>query len=36
MAENIGDMGRPTIPLEAHHHSLKGRPAPAIDGFTGF
>jgi putative endopeptidase len=35
MGENIGDMGGVSLALDAYHTSLKGRPAPVIDGFTG-
>jgi putative endopeptidase len=35
MGENIGDMGGLSLALEAYHRSLKDRPAPVIDGFTG-
>ncbi|HUP67597.1 MAG TPA: M13 family metallopeptidase, partial [Sphingomicrobium sp.] len=35
MGENIADLGGLTMGLEAYHASLKGRPAPVIDGFTG-
>jgi putative endopeptidase len=35
MGENIGDMGGLSLALDAYHASLKGRPAPVIDGFTG-
>ena len=35
MGENIGDMGGINLALDAYHASLKGRPAPVIDGFTG-
>ena len=33
--ENIADLGGINLALEAYHRSLKGRPAPVIDGFTG-
>ena len=35
MGENIGDMGGISLALDAYHASLKGRPAPVIDGLTG-
>ena len=35
MGENIGDMGGINLGLEAWHASLKGKPAPVVDGFTG-
>jgi len=35
MGENIGDMGGVSLALDAYHASLKGRPAPVIDGLTG-
>jgi len=35
MGENIGDMGGINLGLEAYHASLKGKPAPVIDGLTG-
>jgi putative endopeptidase len=35
MGENIGDLGGILMALDAYHISLKGQPAPAIDGFTG-
>ncbi len=35
MGENIGDLGGILLGLDAYHLSLKGRPAPVIDGFTG-
>jgi len=33
--ENIGDLGGLTIALQAYKVSLKGKPAPVMDGFTG-
>ncbi|MFZ5719151.1 MAG: M13 family metallopeptidase [Pseudomonadota bacterium] len=35
MGENIGDMGGLSLGLDAYHASLKGQPAPVIDGLTG-
>ena len=35
MGENIGDMGGLSLGLDAYHASLKGKPAPVIDGLTG-
>lgn len=35
LGENIGDLGGMTIALKAYHASLKGKPAPVLDGFTG-
>ncbi|WP_119718468.1 M13 family metallopeptidase [Cognatilysobacter tabacisoli] len=35
MGENIGDLGGLTMALEAYRRSLAGKPAPAIDGFSG-
>jgi putative endopeptidase len=33
--ENIGDLGGTAVAFEAYHISLKGKPAPVLDGFTG-
>jgi len=35
MGENIGDMGGMSLALDAYHTSLRGKPAPVIDGLTG-
>jgi putative endopeptidase len=35
MGENIADLGGLLLALDAYHASLKGRPAPVIDGLTG-
>jgi len=35
MGENIGDMGGLSLALDAYRTSLKGQPAPVIDGLTG-
>jgi len=35
MGENIGDLGGLNIALEAYRISLKGKPAPVLDGVTG-
>jgi putative endopeptidase len=35
MGENIADLGGLLAALDAYHASLKGRPAPIIDGLTG-
>jgi putative endopeptidase len=35
MGENIADLAGVLIALDAYHSSLKGRPAPVIDGLTG-
>jgi putative endopeptidase len=35
MGENIGDLGGVLTSLDAYHLSLKGQPAPVLDGFTG-
>jgi len=33
--ENIGDLGGVVVAFDAYKRSLKGKPAPVIDGFTG-
>jgi len=35
LGENIGDLGGLSIALKAYRASLKDKPAPTIDGFTG-
>ncbi len=35
MGENIADLGGVLLALDAYHVSLKGAPAPVIDGLTG-
>jgi putative endopeptidase len=35
MDENIADLGGLVIALDAYHLSLRGEPAPVIDGYTG-
>ena len=35
MGENIADLGGVLLALDAYHASLRGRPAPVIDGLTG-
>ena len=35
MGENIADLGGLTLALDAYRTSLKGEPAPVLDGFTG-
>jgi putative endopeptidase len=35
MDENIADLGGLVIALDGYHLSLRGEPAPVIDGYTG-
>ena len=35
MGENIADLGGLNVALDGYHRSLRGSPAPVIDGFTG-
>ena len=35
LGENIADLAGLTLALDAYHRSLKGKPAPLIDGATG-
>jgi putative endopeptidase len=35
LGENIGDLGGLAVALRAYRLSLKGKPSPVIDGFTG-
>ena len=35
MGENIADLGGLTLALDAYRASLRGQPAPVLDGYTG-
>ncbi|MEI2587424.1 M13-type metalloendopeptidase, partial [Acinetobacter baumannii] len=35
LGENIADLGGVLLALDAYHVSLKGAPAPVVDGLTG-
>jgi putative endopeptidase len=35
LSENIADVAGLAAALDAYHASLKGKPAPVIDGLTG-
>jgi putative endopeptidase len=35
MGENIADLAGVLVALDAYHASLKGKPAPVLDGFSG-
>jgi len=33
--ENVADLAGLTVALDAYHASLRGRPAPLVDGYSG-
>ena len=35
LGENVGDLGGLAVAVRAYRRSLRGKPAPSIDGFTG-
>ena len=35
MGENIADLGGVLLALDAYRNSLRGKPAPVLDGLTG-